>query len=328
MLLPPGMLLVSCTFSLLGFLLVRYRSRLVTGLATRWIYWRGVRATALGERVLIVGSGEVGQFAAWLLRNGSLASAFSITGVIDDDPRKSGMRIDGCQVLGNSQDIPALVEKYDIGLIMYAIANIEPAVQRQILSICYSTAARVVLVPNILAILKAHLPANEIEKDSLFSKVLRNTTVDEITGVYNRQHFMKLMETELPRAYRYGHPISLILFTVEYIKPPDAAYVPVIASQVMRSAAVTSNKVIREVDILGRYDDKTIALLLPETNLSGAYTVAERLRNILVGQPLSTESGPMKVCLRLGVASTEDEAMDAKTLIKKAQEAISVAAAA
>jgi diguanylate cyclase (GGDEF)-like protein len=328
MLLPPGMLFVSCMFSFLGFISVRYRSRLITGLATRWIRWRGERATALGERVLIVGSGEVGQYATWLFRSGSLATAFSIIGMIDDDPRKSGTRIDGCQVLGNSQDIPTLVEKYDIGLIIYAIANIDPATQRQIISICHSTEARVVMMPNILTILNAQLPANQTEKDRLFSKVLHDTTIDEITGIYNRQHFMKLLKAELPRAYRYRRPISLILFTVDYIRPADATYNPAITSQLLRVAAETSNKVIREVDILGRYEDKIIALLLPETNLAGANRIVERLQTILVEQPLVTESGPMNARLHIGVASAEEETLEAETLISRAKDNMSELATA
>ena len=64
--LPPGMIVIASAIAYAGFVVVRYRSRLVTGLATRWVAWRGPASTTL-ERVLIVGGGGTGQFAAWVV---------------------------------------------------------------------------------------------------------------------------------------------------------------------------------------------------------------------------------------------------------------------
>ena len=64
---PYGMILVTGLLAFLGFTILRYRERLITGLATRWVMNRG-RASSLGERVLIIGAGECGQLAAWPFR--------------------------------------------------------------------------------------------------------------------------------------------------------------------------------------------------------------------------------------------------------------------
>ncbi|MFQ5615648.1 MAG: nucleoside-diphosphate sugar epimerase/dehydratase [Anaerolineales bacterium] len=88
----------------LGFVAVRYRERILTGLAARWFRLRGGVRVA-GERVLIVGAGELGQFTTWLVQRSDLAQAFTVAGMVDDDPRKEGMRIEGLEV---AETIPGM----------------------------------------------------------------------------------------------------------------------------------------------------------------------------------------------------------------------------
>jgi len=161
---PGGMLLVAGLLVFLGCAVLRYRTRILTGLATRWINLRG-RPHVLGERVLIVGAGEVGNFAAWLLRQGDfardLAQLFTVVGMVDDAPRKQGVRVNGLPVLGSASDIPELVAGYDIGLILFAIAEIDAEERQRILELCRGTPARVVLVPNVLESVRQHfVPAD------------------------------------------------------------------------------------------------------------------------------------------------------------------------
>jgi lipopolysaccharide/colanic/teichoic acid biosynthesis glycosyltransferase len=154
--LPLGMILVSGLLAFLGFVSVRYRERLLTGLATRWL-WRREAVSAIGERVLIVGAGECGLLASWLLHHSNLSSAFSIIGMVDDNPTKQGLTIDGHRVFGLTRRIPELVEQYDIGVILFAIEKIQPADQERILDMCRHTQARVVLIPDLLSIFRQRL---------------------------------------------------------------------------------------------------------------------------------------------------------------------------
>ena len=139
-----------------GLVLVRYRSRLLSGLASHWLESRG-NAQVARERILIVGSGYAGQLIAWLLCNGPNADAFHIVGFADDDLFKQGSRLSGLRVLGKRADIPRLVQKYDVGLLIYAINNITPAERECVLEICRSTPARVVIAPDIAGIANAEI---------------------------------------------------------------------------------------------------------------------------------------------------------------------------
>ncbi|MBV6396448.1 MAG: hypothetical protein HFACDABA_02046 [Anaerolineales bacterium] len=143
-------------FTALGGLLSRFRLRLITGFAARWIRLRG-RSGDIGERVIILGAGEGGQIVNWLLHRQSLHRAFSVIGMVDDDPAKQDMRIDGCSVLGNTSDLPALVAKHDIGVIIFAIANLSRKEHARLSRLCEIPGVRVVFLNDILGTMQSRL---------------------------------------------------------------------------------------------------------------------------------------------------------------------------
>lgn len=152
---PDGLFPIAGLVAFLGFIGIRYRERILTGLAWRWLSFRKNDGT-IGEPLLIVGAGELGEFAAWLVRKSGLSNAFSIIGMVDDDPRKQSMRFDRLRVLGTTQDIADLAKNYDVGLVMFAISNIQPAEKDRILAVCRKQQLRVVMVPDILTEMQSH----------------------------------------------------------------------------------------------------------------------------------------------------------------------------
>jgi lipopolysaccharide/colanic/teichoic acid biosynthesis glycosyltransferase len=147
---PPLLIVMASIVSFMGFVLVRYRERLLVGLASR-VRQASKSTNRLGERVLIVGCGDAGLSAAWLLENNRKAYKYSVIGFIDDDIYKQDIRFRGIKVLGTREDIPHIVEKHDVGIIIYAIHNIPVEEKRKILEICESCSAHIVSIPNILA---------------------------------------------------------------------------------------------------------------------------------------------------------------------------------
>ena len=153
---PDGFMAISSVAVLLGFVVSRYRFRLITGIASRWANFRGT-GYGTGERVLIVGAGKGGEFATWLLRRQDFLRMFTIIGYVDDDPRKQGMRLDGLDVLGSTEDIPNLAKEHDIGVIFYAIGRETKADYDRIIRLCKLTGAHVVAVEDILGTLMTQL---------------------------------------------------------------------------------------------------------------------------------------------------------------------------
>ncbi len=82
--------------------------------------------------------------------------------MVDDNPIKDGMIIDRYRVLGLTRRIPQLVDKLDIGVILFAIEKIQPDEQRRILELCQQTRARVVLVPDLMQMFSERLSQGSV----------------------------------------------------------------------------------------------------------------------------------------------------------------------
>ena len=94
------------------------------------------------NRVLIVGAGEGGAYAARACQEGRHLSGAPVA-FVDDDPEKRGLRVCGIPVLGEVEDIPDLVEKKGISEIIIAIPRIKGDRLNKIVSVCKSTKCRV-----------------------------------------------------------------------------------------------------------------------------------------------------------------------------------------
>lgn len=324
-LLPPIVLVVTGMFAYIGFVATRYRNRLVSNLVTRWLQARGERVKTLGERVLIIGAGQTARFGIWLLRNGDLARAFTPIGLIDDNPRKIGALVDGLLVIARTDKIPTLVKQHDVGLILFAISDIRPEHSERILALCRQTDARLILMPEVLDSLKAHFPTGEQSREELAEKVLRNTLYDRLTGVYNRQHFLRLLDRETQRARRYRNSLSLIIMSVDYAWPNEATRSAAITAQILKAVSERALRDIREIDAIGRLEEKIFGILLPETSIEGANLVAERLQVRLGSAPVWTDRGPLGVEVVMGVACL-DGSQDQESVFERAYQAMKIAA--
>lgn len=165
--LPDGLLVVAALIALSGFITMRYKERLLTGIASRWLSMRG-GASAVGERILIVGAGENSKVATWFLKQSKLSPAFTVVGIIDDDPRKVGLKYEDYRVIGSTSQIPTLARKFDIGIIFYTITNITPQDRNRILRLCNQCEAIVVILPDMLnSLQKSFTIANTMDLDDL-----------------------------------------------------------------------------------------------------------------------------------------------------------------
>jgi FlaA1/EpsC-like NDP-sugar epimerase len=135
-------------FNLVGFVGVRYRAQVGSGIRRRWRTLQGQRS-AVSTRVLIVGAGEAGQLLAWRFLTQHAGEGYEVVGFIDDDPLKRGMRIHGLPVLGDRGAIPVVVRSQQVALIVIAIYNIDGQNFRSVLATCEETPARIKVLPDV-----------------------------------------------------------------------------------------------------------------------------------------------------------------------------------
>jgi diguanylate cyclase (GGDEF)-like protein len=161
-----------------------------------------------------------------------------------------------------------------------------------------------------------------IENANLYAEVQRLATLDELTGVFNRRRLFELGERELERSRRYQVPLSAILLDIDHFKKINDTFGHTIGDQVLTGIAVTISRNIREIDLFGRYGGEEFVALLPQSELSSAREVAERLRGLVAGLQLNTDRGVLSVTISLGIANIVPEVQSLAALIDRADQAM------
>jgi diguanylate cyclase (GGDEF)-like protein/PAS domain S-box-containing protein len=146
-----------------------------------------------------------------------------------------------------------------------------------------------------------------IEKARLFEQLNLLATIDALTGIANRRHFMQLATFEFARAMRYGKPLAACMIDIDYFKRINDTCGHLAGDQVLHKVAQICTGCLRQVDLIGRYGGEEFALLLPETSVQGAQALAERLRACVADQTSEDAEACMPVTISIGVAALQAE---------------------
>ena len=173
-----------------------------------------------------------------------------------------------------------------------------------------------------LLILFAQQSAIAVENARLYGELQRQAVTDPLTGLYNRRGLFQLGEREVERVRRFGHPLAAIMLDIDHFKQINDTYSHAFGDQVLRALADRCRTTIRETDILGRYGGEEFALLLPETDESGAFNMAQRLREKVAMAPVPTVRGAISITISLGVAAYTEDMLDLAVLLDRADTAM------
>ncbi len=176
-----------------------------------------------------------------------------------------------------------------------------------------------------------------LENARLFEETRRLATIDSLTGLLNRRHFMELARHEFQRASRYKKHLSIMMLDIDHFKRINDSYGHLIGDQVLQKVALLCQENLRSADISGRYGGEEFVFLLPETSLKRpadttietkdldplpAQTVAERLRQKIAETSITTEFGILSVTVSLGIAEYTPAITDIEKVIDLADRAL------
>jgi diguanylate cyclase (GGDEF)-like protein len=102
--------------------------------------------------------------------------------------------------------------------------------------------------------------------------------VDPLTGVANRRGFDRALDIELERSARRGHPCALVIVDLDDFKQVNDRHGHAVGDEVLVTLADRLRDSVRSADTVARLGGEEFALLLPETDLTGALAVAQRAR--------------------------------------------------
>ena len=170
----------------------------------------------------------------------------------------------------------------------------------------------------------AEQAAVSIENVGLHETVERQAVTDELTGLFNRRRFQEAMATEVERSKRFGQPVGLVLLDLDDFKNVNDTYGHQQGDLVLREVARVLRETSREIDEPARYGGEELAVVLPGTDLEGAYNLAERVRAGIeeLALPLLDGDGILRVTASFGVATLPGSADDMRDLVAAADEAL------
>jgi two-component system, cell cycle response regulator len=142
------------------------------------------------------------------------------------------------------------------------------------------------------------------ELDSSFSENLhKQMTRDPLTGAFNRGYIAKALEASIEIA-KTGYPLSLIMFDLDHFKKVNDTYGHLAGDYVLKEVCrLLYESVLRAEDTLGRYGGEEFLLVLNDSNLDVAVTIAERIRATLEKHSFVFDAKQIPVTASLGVVS-------------------------
>jgi diguanylate cyclase (GGDEF)-like protein len=108
-------------------------------------------------------------------------------------------------------------------------------------------------------------------------EVLRLSTIDSLTGVLNRRHFMDIADQEISRARRYKRPLAVLIIGVDNIKAVNEVHGSEKGDTVLEAMGASALHTLRTTDFVGRTAGSEFTVMLPETEHDGCMILAERL---------------------------------------------------
>jgi len=128
------------------------------------------------------------------------------------------------------------------------------------------------------------------------------SVIDPLTNLYNRRFFDDELQRTYGLAVRHGRPGSLLIADIDFFKTINDTFGHATGDLVLREVSNVMASNVRSTDVLARYGGEEFAVILPETRLGAAVTVADRIRSGVEKMNVPGDGMP-HVTISLGVVA-------------------------
>lgn len=146
-------------------------------------------------------------------------------------------------------------------------------------------------------------------------------TTDSLTGIANRREFTAILARELDRAKRYGAPLSLAMYDLDYFKRVNDTFGHDVGDYVLQAVTGLVKENIRTTDIVARWGGEEFMVLMPESDMQAARNASEKLRLAIAGHHFN-KVGNLTVSFGVTVLEPQD---DINSLLKRVDNALYLA---
>ena len=157
-----------------------------------------------------------------------------------------------------------------------------------------------------------------------YRRSLSLALTDELTGLYNRRYLFAHLDELIGRVQQDGISAAVLVFDIDHFKLVNDSYGHPAGDYVLRELAARAMNSVRSVDLVARLGGEEFVVVMPETDLSIATAVAERLRAAVAREPfLLREIGErLSVTISVGVTAARNGGDDRDRMLKRADDAL------
>ncbi len=134
-----------------------------------------------------------------------------------------------------------------------------------------------------------------IENAKLYRELTYLTITDSLTGIYNHRYLIQILNAEIVRARRYERNLAFLMIDVDQLKSYNDSFGHLEGNKLLKTIAKAIKQNVRISDLVFRYGGDEFAVILPETDLTEAKLVAEKIRvkvaELSPGRPITVSIG-------------------------------------
>ncbi|MGB3221306.1 MAG: diguanylate cyclase [Desulforhopalus sp.] len=159
------------------------------------------------------------------------------------------------------------------------------------------------------------------EKTKVEEKLKLLAATDDLTGLWNRRHFMHQAEYEIAQALRHGRPLCIIQLDIDHFKKINDTHGHAAGDRVLKFLASSLKEQLRSTDTIGRIGGEEFVILFPNTDLQTANAVAEKIRNFFESNRVKHDGKMLSITISMGITSLCSGNNHIDILLRQADEA-------
>jgi diguanylate cyclase (GGDEF)-like protein len=177
---------------------------------------------------------------------------------------------------------------------------------------------------NLTALLLLAYIAMVIAREQRTSRAaaIRMSTVDPLTSLFNRGFFFAALEREIARSARSGRGFCLLMMDLDELKAINDRLGHFHGDRVLNAVGQVVSEGVRRIDTAARYGGDEFVVLLPETDPTGAFVLAEKIRIGVNELDLELPDDTVRPSLSVGVVAYPDDGLTADELMISADRAM------
>ena len=161
------------------------------------------------------------------------------------------------------------------------------------------------------------------ERRQMEEKLHYLATTDILTDLWNHRYIMQTVQQEFERARRYdNYFFAVLMLDIDYFKEINDHHGHDAGDKVLSYIGDLIKRELRQADIAGRYGGEEFIMILPQTDINGAYITSERLRESFYNNPLNYNYRNIYLTVSIGIAEYHQSITSADEIIKRADNAL------